>query len=281
MSKHLENSSEANGAKPAPLSKQASWIATLAGIFPFLLFGLMFTLKGLDYHTSSSWMRHGMVGDLIVHAILIVGLGIGWALSFPRWSYAYLGVVLMTSNWLTGVATTGLHLFGYTFSQEQWGWRGWVPLLVLMVVMLLITRSLRPLTQLFQGIQYDWTRLSFAFYAALAWLLLLITYDGKTWYNQTLYLPLNLLLLTLTVAGGAFFYMCNQRLWSRALALQAALILYMPISALVTALDGHSEFGSPPTAVGWLLFFLVWLMWMSVPLLPGVACHAWQHLRPI
>lgn len=269
-----------NHADDASDARVETPLEIIAGIFPFLLFGLMFTLQGLDYHTSSSWMRHGIVGYLIVHAILIVGLGIGWALRFPRWSYAYLGVVLMTSNWLAGVATAGLHLFGYTFGREQWGGRGWVPLLALTAVMLLITRSLRPLTQLFQGIQYDWTRLSFAFYAALTWLLLGITYDGKTWYNQTLYLPLNLSLLTLTVAGGAFFYMRNRRLWSRVLALQAALILYVPISALVTALDGNSEFGSQPTAVGRLLLPLVWLMWMSVPLLPGLARHAWQHLRP-
>jgi len=252
-------------------------LAIIAGIFPFILFGLMFTLKGLDYHRPLFWMRHSMYGYLIVHALLLIGLGIGWAKDFPRWSYAYLGVSVMTSIWLAGVATVGLQLFGYTFGREAWGWRGWVPLLALMAVMLLITRSLQPLAGLFQGIRRDWTRLSFALYAALTWLFLGVAYDNKTWYIQTLYLPLNLFLLTLVITGGAFFYMRGRRQWRRTLALPAAFILHAPISALVTTLAGFS--GPPPTAVGRLILPLVWLKWASVPLLPGLVSHTWQRFR--
>ena len=165
----------------ADVARAETPLAIIAGIFPFILFGLMFTLKEVDYHMPLHWLIHGFVGDRIVHIILLVGLGIGWALRFPRWSYAYLGVVVMTSSWLAVTATPGFHLFGYTFGPEQWGWRAWVPLLVLTAVMLLFTRSLQPLAQLFQGIRRDWTRLSFALYAALTWLMLGMTYDGKTW----------------------------------------------------------------------------------------------------
>lgn len=252
--------------------------AIIAGIFPFILFGLMFTQKGLDYHRPLFWMGHSMYGYLIVHALLLIGLGIGWAKGFPRWSYAYLGVSVMTSIWLTGVVTVGLQLFGYTFGREAWGWRGWVPLLALTVVALLFSRSLQPLVQLFKGIQRDWTRLSFALYAALTWLFLGVAYDGKTWYNQTLYLPLNLFLLTLAITGGAFFYMRGRQQWPRTLALPAAFILHVPISALVTTLAGYS--GPPLTAVGRLILPLVWLMWASVPLLPGLVSHTWQRFRP-
>lgn len=263
---------DADDAEP-----ETPW-AIIAGIFPFILFGLLFTLKGLDYHRPLFWMGHSMYGYLIVHALLLIGLGIGWVKNFPRWSYAYLGVSVMTSIWLKGVATVGLQLFGYTFGREEWGWRGWVPLLALAAVMLLFTRSLQPLAQLFKGIQRDWTRLSFALYAALAWLFLGVAYDNKTWYIQTLYLPLNLFVLTLAITGGAFFYMRGQRQWPRALALPAAFILHVPISALVTTLAGFS--GPPPTAVGRLILPLVWLMWASVPLLPGLVSHTWQRFRP-
>jgi hypothetical protein len=95
-------------------------LAILAGILPFILFGLMFTLKGINYHSTLAWMGHGIVGYLIVHAVLIIGLGVGWALRFPRWSYAYLGVVLISSHWLAGVSTKGFHLFGYTFGCLCW-----------------------------------------------------------------------------------------------------------------------------------------------------------------
>jgi hypothetical protein len=42
-------------------------LAIIAGIFPFILFGLMFTLKGLDYHRPLFWMEHSMYGYLTVH----------------------------------------------------------------------------------------------------------------------------------------------------------------------------------------------------------------------
>ena len=139
----------ANYVHDADIARAETPLAIIAGIFPFILFGLMFTLKEVDYHMPLHWLIHGFVGDRIVHIILLVGLGIGWALRFPRWSYAYLGVVVMTSSWLAVTATPGFHLFGYTFGREQWGWRAWVPLLVLTAVMLLFTRSLQPLAQLF------------------------------------------------------------------------------------------------------------------------------------
>lgn len=217
----------------------------MAGVLPFILFGLKFTLEGVDYPRQSSW------------------------------------VVLMTSIWLAGVVTRGYRLFGYTFGREQWGWRGWLPLLALAAVMLLFTRSYQPLRRLFQDVRRDWTRLSFALYAAVAWLLMVSTYDGKTWYNQTFYLALNLFLLTLVFAGGAFLYMRDQRPWPRTLALPAALILYLLVALLVTALDGHSEFGSPSTAFGWLSYLLLLLMWVSVPLWPAAARHVWRRFRPL
>lgn len=288
-------------------SKREAPLSILAGIFPFILFGLMFTLEGIDYHnhnnftftlqgdptnlsfkgmgtgtaiyTPLAWMGHGIYGYLIVLVIALIGLGIGWARHFPRWSYAYLGVTVMSSFWLAGVSTKGLRLFGYTFGREHWGWWGWLPLLALTAVMLLLTRSIRPLVQLIRGIRRDWTLLSFALYAALSWLFLGVAYDNKTWYDQTLYLPLNLFLQMLAITGGAFFYMRGQRQWLRALTLPVAFILTVPISNLVTTLAGFS--GASTTAVGQIILPLVWLGWSSVPLWPGLVSHAWQRFRPI
>lgn len=270
-----------NHVDDADISGAQTPLKIIAGILPFILFGLMFTLLGIDYHRPLTWMRNGMASFLIIHVLLLVGLGVGWAKRFPRWSYAYLGAVVMTSIWLAGISSFGYRLFGYTFGREQWGWRAWVPLFILTVVMLLVTRSPRRLARLFQGVRRDWTRLSFALYAAVAWLLLLVTYDSKSWYNQTIFLPLNMFLLTLLITGGALFYMQERRPWPRVLALQATLILFFLVSALVTTLDGHVEFGSPSTVVGWLMYLLLLLMWVSVPLAPGVAHWAWRRLRLI
>lgn len=231
-------------------SERETPLAILAGMLPFVLFGLMYVLKGVNYHAPLAWMGQGVYGihgylGLMVLGLALIGLGIGWAQRFPRWSYAYLGVAVMNS----------------------WGWRGWLPLLALTAVMLLLTRSLRPLRQLFVGMWQDWTRLSFVLYGALTCLILVVSYDNKGWYDNTLFLPLNLFLLTLVLAGGAFFYMWCQRPWRRVVALQLAIILYPPVSAAVESLDGNNFFVSPDSVVAWLFIIIIWF---GVMFMPGV-----------
>jgi hypothetical protein len=261
-----------------------TWKEILAAILPFILFGSTFVLEGMDYHDSRppgpTWpiTRYWQWAVL---AGLLVGLGVGWARNFPRWSYAYLGAVLMGSTGLASAASFGLELLGFTFGREQRVWLDWMPLLLLALIMLLLTRSLRPLARLFEGMQRDWTRLSFVLYTMFCWLILVVTYDGKTWYLQTQYLPLNLLLVTLVFAGGAFFYMRVHRPWPRALVLQAALFLHgLPSSAVIPASASSADSGSPFTADRWLLFTFIWLMYSSIPLIPGLARQAWLRIRP-
>lgn len=261
------------------LLRPATPVEITAGVLPFILFGLMFVLNGVDSHRSL-WAMSTIVPYLVVHVLVLVGLGVGWARGFPRWSNAYLGLALMTSVWLAGIMTAGFRLFGYTFGRERWGWRAWAPLLLLAAVMLLLTRSARPLRRLLHGLRRDWTQLSFALYAAVSWLLMLVTLDSRMIYNDTVYLPLHMGLLALATAVGAYFYMRNRRPWTRALALQAALLLYLPIGLFIGALDGHIAFGFPGTPLDWLLYLLLWLAWVSVPLWPGLARGAARLVRP-
>ena len=259
-------------------------LAILAAILPLVLIGLVYVLKGLNYHATLDWMGHGVYGlhgylVLIALGLTLIGLGIGWAQRFPRWSYAYLGAGLMGTVLLADVSTSGFRLFGYTFGREQWGWRGWLPLLALTLIMLLLTRSLQPLASLVQGTRRDWTLLSLALYAALVWLFLGVAYDGKTWYDQTLYLPLNIFLQMVAYAFGAFFYMRGRRQWWRALALSMAFIMTAPISGLMTTLAGYSGAPSTTTA-GKIILPFVWLAWASVPLWPGFVRQTWRRVYP-
>ncbi len=282
-------------------SKRETPLAILAGILPFILFGLMYTQKGIDYHNRNSftfqwdstsltatgagyftplaWVGHGIDGDFIVLGLVLIGLGIGWARRFPRWSYAYLGVTVMISVWLANIATPGFRLFGHIFGRELWGWRGWLPLLALIVIMLLLTRSLWSLRQLFVGMWQDWTRLSFFLYGALTWLIVGVSYDNKSWYDNTLFLPLNMFLLTLVITGCAFFYMWCRRTWQRVVALQLAIILYPPVSAAVEALDGNNFFILPDSAVAWLFIIIIWFGVMFIPGVLGLIHRAVQSNR--
>ncbi len=261
-----------NDRDVAGANDPSSWTGILAGILPFFLFGLLYTLKGINYHQP--WLGRGIPGELALHLFFFVCLGVGWALRFPRWAYAYLGITLVFSAFLADTATPGLQMFGYTFGRELWGWQAWMPLLALIVLMLLLTRSLRPLRQLFVGMWQDWTRLSFVLYGALTWLIIGVSYDNKSWYDNTIFLPLNMFLLTLVITGGAFFYMWCRRPWRRVVALQLAIILYPPVTAAVEALDGNNFFVSPDSIVAWLFIIIIWFGVMFMPGVPGLVHRA-------
>ena len=91
-----------------------------------------------------------------------------------------------------------------------------------------------------------------------------MTYDCKTWYDNTAYLPVDLFLLTLVFVGGAFFYMRCRRPWRRVLALQLAFILHPFVPS-----DGRMEFRLPDHIVVVLVFLLALMVVPGVPSLVG------------
>lgn len=266
-----EGGAEPPGATP--------W-AILAGTLPFLLAGLSYVPEAFYYPGLIGGLSSNVYLDLALHALLLLGLGVGWAYRFPRWSYGYLGMALMTSLSMGYSATPGLQLFGYSFGREQWGLRGWLPLLALAMAMLLLTRSRQPLAQLVRGVRADWTRLSFALYGAVTWLMLGVSFDSYGWYNDSRYLFLNLLAMTLIFSAGALLYMRQRRGWRRVLVLQVALLLVFPLEWLAKGVDrGFGGFPWTPTALGALGYLLLIGLWVTPPLWPGLAKMMHGRLR--
>lgn len=256
------------GEEPLRATRWAIW----AGTLPLLLVGLSYVLEAFYYPGHLPGLAHNGYLHLALHGLLLLGLGIGWARHFPRWSYSTLGIILMSALWLGGTATPGLRLFGYSFGREPWGVRAWLPLLALAVAMLLLTRSREPLARLVRGIREDWTRLSFALYGAVTWLMLGVSFDNYGWYNDSRYLLLNLFALTLIFSAGAFLYMQQRQGRRRVLALQAALLLTFPVEWLARSVDGGSGlFSSTPTVLGVLGTLLLIGLWVTPPLWPGLA----------
>lgn len=264
------------GMEPPGATPWAIW----AGTLPLLLVGLSHVLMAFYYPDLVRGLSHNGQLEVALHALLLIGLGAGWARHFPRWSDSYLGIILMSSLGLAGSATPGLRLFSYSFGWEQWGVRAWLPLLALAMSMLLLTRSLQPLVQLVRGVREDWSRLSFALYGAVTLLMLRVSYDNYGWYNDSRYLLLNLLALTLIFSAGALLYMQQPQGWRRVLALQAALLLCFPVEWLATSLDGRfSSFSSMVTAYGALGSLLLIGLWVTPPLWPGLAKMMHGRLR--
>ena len=153
MSEAIERFGEARevGAALQDVHGQSSWGEVLAGMLPFLAFGLGMVIYEI-------LPRHLVVGPIgfwcyvALYVIGVIGLGIGWVKGFPRWAYPYAGLVLFIKGW-----------WGDRDNLSGWLFIGLASTLLfwLMVgIVLLATRSLRPLGQFFKRIWRDWTLLS-------------------------------------------------------------------------------------------------------------------------
>lgn len=239
MSAHLSHDMSrppAAGKARGEVSEGGPWPAAILGVLPIFLSGLLYALQGFNY-SQSFLPAEAMLLDFGLHLLLLVGVIFGWNRQFPRWSLSYVAVTLVYSLML---ATTHsfLPLFGRTVALQPWGWRAWVPLAGVILAMALVSRSLRPLLRLMTGMLRDWTRLSFLLYSAWVWLVLGAIYDNKTWYEQPLYLPLDILIATLAFAGGAVAYLLARHNRQRVLALIVPLFIFMGLGAISQAIQG-------------------------------------------
>lgn len=213
--------------------RPTSWTATLVGVAFFVVLGLALILGEIPHEwVAPSWLP-GLGSALLLSSFVfaVIILGVGWVKGFPRWSYPYVGFVPLVSLYMMWVATPGLRIFNYTFGRNDlWGWRSWIPFLVMAAIVLLITHSLRPLLKLFTNIWEDWTLLTFGMFGFMP-LLIGIRFDEM----DRLYSLRFMVVLTLLMSGTALAYLRSMRGWQRALALLVGIILTATIVTVAPA----------------------------------------------
>jgi hypothetical protein len=146
--------------------KASHWEAFLSAL-PFALFGVVCMIGKIRV----PWV--GIYVYLTFYIFVLLGLLIGLVKAFQRWAYSYLGWSFVYAWLWTNMHTNGLNLFGYTFGNEAWGWRIWVPLFITIGISILLTRSVRPLRELVLGFWQDWTLLSLATYSFVGFMMVL------------------------------------------------------------------------------------------------------------
>ena len=112
-----------------------------------------------------------------------------------------------------------------------------------------------------------------------SWLIRLYPASFREEFGNTIYLPLNMFLLTLVYTGGAIFYMRCRRPWKRVLALQLPIILFLLVSASIETLDGNMFHGTTRNAVVWFIIISIWFGLMFVPSVLGLVRKATQSTR--
>ena len=204
-----------------------SWAEALSGAGIFILWGLALISGEIPHE----WVIPDWVQGIFFVGILILlptSTCIGWIKNFPRWSYPYVGHMLVFSLYLSQASTPGLNLFGYPiFGREVWGWRAGIPLILIAIVALVITRSLRPIVRFFTNIWNDWTLLTFGMFG-FAPLLIAIGFDEV----DRLYSLYFMVILTLLMTSMAFLYLRADNPRLRISALLAGITLTIGTSVI-------------------------------------------------
>jgi hypothetical protein len=290
MSEAIERFGEAReiGAALREVHGPSSWAETLAGMVPFLLHPIVFVFGSAMAALVKDWslpepilLTVSSALALIYAGAVMTVLGTSWVKGFPRWCYPYWALGLAFSSLLVGAATPGLRIFGHTFGHgELWGWRAWIPVLVVAVIALLLSRSVRPLRQLVTGVWHDWTRLSFGFYGLLP-LALMIVFDEV--HGEEPYVAV----LGLILAIGALAYMRSSRTWQRTLSLLLGMTLVWTAATVYLAIywHGRQEFwmrqpgNDYETARGMLVALGVLVALLLAPALLGLLRHSIKSIR--
>jgi hypothetical protein len=290
MSEAVERFGEAGevGEALQDVHGPSSWAETLAGMVPFLLHPVFFIFGSAMAALGKDWSPPGPVLLTISSALALTYagaymtvLGVGWVKGFPRWCYPYWALGLAFSSLLVGAATPGLRIFGHTFEHDElWGWRASIPVLVVAVVALLLSRSVRPLRQLVTGIWHDWTRLSFGLYGLLP-LVLMIVFDEV--HGEGPYMAV----LSVILAMGALVYMRSSKMSYRVWALVIGLVLSWVMATVFLAIywHGRQEFwmrepgNGYETARGMLVALGVLTALMFVPALLALLRRSVQFMR--
>jgi hypothetical protein len=223
--------------------RPSSWNEALLGAIPFILYGLIYLVVSIDewsgpYPVLVEWETYATQA---VYFLSLIGLVAGWVKGFPRWSYAYIGMCLHFA----------IDPFNEHFDFIIFGKQTWIALVLALLIALIISRSIGPLKQLFRGIWFDWTRVSFAGYAALIPILTIVFFDSDWGLGNIFGLAFDTLLL----AAGAVLYLRCRNHWGRVISLPGAMFVLFTEWVLL---------------YGWFLDIRPVLFWLGLMFTPGL-----------
>ena len=132
MSKAIESTVRDTATQISRQDGPSTWAETLVAMGAFLLVptGFVFASALATLHANAILSEFALLVISSVLALTIIGafvivLGLGWVKGFPRWSFPYWGIAL---------ALSGLFF-------DQWGWRAWIPVVLVAVIALLLARA--------------------------------------------------------------------------------------------------------------------------------------------
>jgi hypothetical protein len=239
-------------------NERLSWVETMAGLWPFLIFGPVTVLLAYPYPLPdwrfTTWAQ--VLMGIAYGLPLLIGLGMGWSKRWPRWSYPYLGLVLFVLGGFVGNA-----IFRVVFEVgPEWPF---LPQALIAIgacalttgALLLAARAWRPLRSLYQGVRRDWTQLSFGLYLGAGILFGQIDHEEDPALTAFVFLP------SLIVLLGAFACLRGATKAQRSLAMLISLALAIGVRAA----GGQLFYGGYGAVVGAIIFIPALLALLPPP----------------
>lgn len=196
-------------------SAKTSILATI----PFFILGSMWLFS------SAFFNYHRIIYDIFFYVplfLMFVLLGIGWVKEFPRWTVPSIGFCVIFSLYLMNVSIrplTGGSLLGF------WAL---LPLFLTLIIGIIIKPSFSPLKQLINRIEDEKNIIFYALYGFLPILLMFLFDEAK----NKLMIPF-IILLTIIVSTGAFFYLFSAKKNHRSISLVISTSVSIGISIIL------------------------------------------------
>ncbi len=150
------------------------------GLLPFVLLGSMVALFEVPREWGNQDLFLTLSGLLMFggYLVILAGLLAGALAAFPRWSFPYLIYGFIFALYISNASTPGLVVFDIEmWGRELWGWRAWVPLGVVILLIAFLNRYPgKLLVKLWGDVAKNWSRLTFGLYGLLP-LLMFISFD--------------------------------------------------------------------------------------------------------
>jgi hypothetical protein len=214
---------------------RSTLFAAFAGMVLFLLWGLDLIVNevphGWDAYVPLATSIHAYLFAALLFGVPVF-LCVGWITGFPRWSYPYAAQTVVFSLYISNASTPGFEIFGYEmFGREPWGWRAWIPFMVIALIALAVTRSVKPIGKFFTNIWNDWTLLTYAMFGFMP-LLVAIGFDEM----DRLFSLYFMVIVAFVMAGAAWFYLRAGTQRGRVIVLLAGIGLTTAITVVAPTL---------------------------------------------
>jgi hypothetical protein len=183
------------------------------GIFPFVLLSIMAVAFEFPREWGNGELFRTLGGVLMFggYLVILIGLLFGALAGFPRWSFPYLIYGIVFALYVSHAATPGLVVFNIElWGGELWGWRAWVPLGIVIVLVLLVNRHPWGLLKsLWNGVAKNWSHLTFGLYGLLP----LFIFIGLDEMENTYSFPAAVGGVVFILAGAILYLRLKSRFW--------------------------------------------------------------------